>query len=240
MFLLRCGAVAVILAGLTVAPAAAQIVYQNDFETNTNGFSSSSTISRPTTNAGFASAPQSTYLGRFGNDSVILSLAGLTPGTSYSVAFDLFIEATMDGGEPWSLTSLSSGVLVNTSFSNFFTQAYSDTTFTSLTPQDKAKFTGADVVGPTNVPDTERYSIYYFGRGAGNPVLSFTAAATTETLTFAGSGMQGIADESWSLDNVVVQGTGVPNAVIPEPGTCALLASGLLPLAGMVARRRKA
>lgn len=234
------GAMTALVALTTAAlPATAQVIYQNDFEANTIGFNVSDTISRPTgAGVGLSNTPQSTYLGRFGNGSAVLSLTGLTPGTVYSVAFDLFIEATMDGSEPWSLTSSSSGTLINTTFSNFFNQAYSDTTFLSTTPQDKPLFTGADVVGSTAVSNTERYSIYYFGRGAGNPLISFTANSANETLTFTGGQDQPVGDESWSLDNVLIQGPGTGTAV-PEPATSALLALAALPVLGAVARRRR-
>lgn len=228
--------VALIIAAAAV-PASAQIVYQNDFETNTAGFSVATTVSRTTGNAGLNSAPLSTYLGRFANDTITLTLNGLSAGTVYDLDFDLFIEGTMDGSEPWSLVSSSSSVLVNTTFSNFFNQAYSDTTFTSTTPQDKALFTGADVIGPTNGSNFDRYSIYYFGRGAGNPQLTFTASAASEVLTFSGTGMQDASDESWSLDNVIVRAPGNITAA-PEPGTLALFAVSALPLAGVALRRR--
>jgi hypothetical protein len=239
----RVGIAAATVASLTAmllaaAPASAQIVYQNNFETNTNGFSSNSTISRPTTGAGLGSSPQSTYLGRFTNDNITLNLTGLSVGATYNVAFDLFIEATMDGNEVWSLTSSSSGTLVSTTFTNFFTQAYTDTSFTSPVPATNPLFTGADVVGPTNLSNNERYSIYYFGHGAGNPVLSFTANSSTQTLTFSGSGMQEVTDESWSLDNVVVTGINAPTAA-PEPGTLALLFGALLPIGAVAQRRRR-
>ena len=105
-------ATAALIAAAAV-PASAQIVYQNDFETNTNGFNTASTVSRTTGNAGLNSAPLSTYLGRFANNMVTLTVNGLTAGTVYSVGFDLFIEATMDGNELWQLSSISSGPLVS-------------------------------------------------------------------------------------------------------------------------------
>ena len=57
-------------------------------------------------------------------------------------------------------------------------------------------------------------SIYYFGHGAGNPLLSFTAASTVERLTFQSrDGQIGANDEFFALDNVVVSSM----TVIPLP-----------------------
>lgn len=230
------------LLSLTALPASAQLVYSNDFETNTNGFSSSSTTTLPTTNAGFGSTPSSTYLGQFSNDTVTLSLTGLTTGTTYTVGFDLFIGASWDGNagtvgpDNWSLTA---GVtpLVQTTFGNVSgsVQNYSDTN--PIGPGSNPRLTGADVANPAGLFDS--YGIYYFSRGAGNPNLTFLATGATETLTFAGSNLQGVSDEFWAIDNVTVTGAAPTAGVIPEPGTVALLASGLLPIAGTVLRCRR-
>jgi hypothetical protein len=94
-------------------------------------------------------------------------------------------------------------------------------------------FTGADVAYTDS--DTSdiysRYSIYYFGHGAGNPVPSFVAASSAVSLIFAGAGLQEAGDEFWALDNVRVS--------LPEPDGLALFAAGLAPLAGSAIRRGK-
>src|SRR5215216_2672414 len=76
----------------------AQIVFGNNFETDTAGFTSSGSlpaltrVSLPTDSAGLASANQSMWLGRLGSgiaksgsvdEIVTLNLTGLTPGTVY-------------------------------------------------------------------------------------------------------------------------------------------------------------
>jgi len=62
--------------GIAVSiPAAAQVVYSNDFETNTNGFGTDGTLSQvsrsrvslPTDSGGLAPPNQSMWLGRLGD-----------------------------------------------------------------------------------------------------------------------------------------------------------------------------
>jgi hypothetical protein len=250
---------------LTAASVSAQVVYSNNFETNTTGFAASgslSTLSRtslPTDNGGLSSANQSMWLGRLGEgvsksgsafEIVTLTLSGLTPGQAYAIAFDLFIGASWDGSangfgpDSWRLT-IDGVALVNTTFSNvqqgvnagaYSPQRYSDSTYTNTTGADFNRFTGADVFFSVNqnanyAPD---YAIYYFGRGSGNPFLSFTASASTATVEFARYGnTSDSGDEYWALDNVQV-------SVVPEPSVVWLSAAGagLLLLARRVRRAR--
>ncbi len=239
------------VAMLTVHSLRAQIVYSNNFESNTAGFAASgslSTVNRtslPTDNGGLGSANQSMWLGRLGEgvaksgsafEIVTLTLSGLTPGQAYAIAFDLFIGNSWDGSangfgpDSWRLT-IDGVALVNTTFSNvqqgvnagaYSPQRYSDSTYTSTTGADFNRFTGADVFFSVNqggnyAPD---YAIYYFGRGTGNPFLSFTASASTATVEFARYGnTTDSGDEYWALDNVQV-------SVVPEPSVAWLLAAG--------------
>jgi hypothetical protein len=210
------------LCALSCTSARAQVtVYSNDFETNANGFTNTAR-SVLTTDTSGAGATSSTFLGRFANDTTSLNLTGLTPGVVHTLEFDLYIGATMDGGEPISLT-FGPTTLINTTFSNFFNQAYSDTTFLNPAAIVHAPFTGADVARTTAPSNTDRFSIYFFSRGAGNPVITFTPTLSTATLTFQGTSMQDVSDEFWALDNVRVTVPAAANAA-PEPGTLALLA----------------
>ena len=162
-----------LIAALSAASASAQVVYSNNFESNTNGFTaggSLSTLGRtslPTDSGGLSSANQSSWLGRVGEgvnkspsavETLTLSLSGLTPGQVYAIAFDLFIGASWDGSagfygpDSWRLT-IGGTMLVNTTFSNvqsgvnagaYSPQRYSDSTYTSTTGADFNRFTGAD------------------------------------------------------------------------------------------------
>jgi hypothetical protein len=225
-----------LVAGLALAGSAhAQIIYSNDFETATNGFTTGSLVSHP--NTANPAGATSKFLGLFSNNSTSLTLTGLTPGNVYDVTLDLLVKATWDGNAPvvgpdvWRVTAGGS-TLVDTTFSNVTGsyQSFSSNGYIGG-PGNYAPGTNASVVN--NDPDiNNRYSIYKFDKIA-LPQIEFTPATSTVTLSFEGQGLQGVPDESWALDNVVVSGRG--NA-IPEPGTLALAGLGALVL---LRRRRK-
>lgn len=151
----------------------AQIVFSNNFEANTFGFTpggSISSLSRnflPTDSAGPGSLNRSNWLGPvgfgvpkspFADEIARLNLSGLSAGDVYNIAFDLFIGASWDGSaiglgsDIWQLKAGGKS-LVNTTFSNgnqnqeygaYSPQRYSDLTYTSLVGPDWGKFTGAD------------------------------------------------------------------------------------------------
>jgi len=240
------------------APLGATIIYSNDFETDTAAMAAGGTltgltrISLPTDSGGMNSPNKSMWLGKLGSavnkssttpETVTLTLANLTPGTQYDVAFDLLIGASWDGAaggygpDRWRF-SVDGVNFIDTMFSNnaqgvnagaYSPQRYTDTFYSTpgVAANDVPRFTGAEASWSANRSGdyANDYAIYFFGHGAGNPTLSFTAATSTAVLQFsrpAGGGDS--ADEYWALDNVQVTG-------IPEPGaalclaalTCALL-----------------
>ncbi|MDX1962589.1 MAG: PEP-CTERM sorting domain-containing protein [Pirellulales bacterium] len=246
-------------------PANASLVYSNDFESNTTGFTNAGVLpaltrtNLPTDGGGLASPNQSQWLGRLGHniakstankEIVNLSVAGLTPGQSYIVAFDLLIGASWDGAangygtDAWYF-SVNGTRLVDTMFSNgdqgrdygaYSPQRYSDTHFADPNLPDVAAFTGAEFSRREGPGYSGYYGIYYFSRGANNPTLTFTATASTATLEWArfsgGVNFGDSGDEYWALDNVAV-------TLVPEPSSVALLASTLVVFGGICLRRRR-
>jgi len=261
---------AVALLTLCAAPMArAGIVYQNDFETDTNGFSATSTTVLATDASGFSNpANTSTYLGQFNNGPVTLTLNGLNVGSTYNLAFDLFIgrswdgNATLDGDgtqnvgpDHWSLTATgtNTATFVDTTFMalvktddsanpsggilNDYTQNYSDSN--PIGPGIYGQFEGADVVytgGNVAGHWHDRYGIFYFGHGVGNPNPTFVATASTVVLSFAGSGLQDISDEFWAIDSVVLS---TPDAAVPEPATLTIWGLGALGCAVAACGRKR-
>jgi hypothetical protein len=235
------------------ATANADIVFSNDFEANTTGFAPGGSIvalnttSLPTDGGGLGSANQSKWLGRLGSgvaksgsidEIVTLNVTGLSAGQTYLVAFDLLVGTSWDGSAgfygPDSWRFAVDGVRqVNTTFTNgnqgqeygaYSPQRYSDSTYNSLIGPDFGKFTGADAfftTGGTNY--AQHYGIYRFGRGAGNPVLSFVATDGDALLEFARFGnTTDSGDEYWALDNVLV------TSAVPEPASLGLLALAIV------------
>lgn len=231
--------------------------------------SSLSRFSLPTDGAGLGSANQSMWLGRnglnvaktqAGSEVITLSLAGLVSGTTYNVSFDLFIGGSWDGSaagygpDRWSFKTISGAnqsTLVDATFSSCglnnqlcgasSPQSYSDATPTGgLSSTVFAPTTGADFANDVNGDYSQDYAIYYFGHGAGNPLLSFIASGTTASLVFTreptGS-FEDSADEYWALDNINV--SGVTSTTAPEPSSVLLMSAGLLGVGLRVRARRR-
>ena len=238
-------ALAVALASAFPLQSNAAIAYTNNFEANTTGFSAGTQNLLPTDAGGFASANRSNYLGLFaGTSSTTLSLTGLSAGTTYDLDFDLFAGRSLDGsstiaGPDTFRLQFGATSLVDATFNNLlpadgilnnFTQTYSDATPTG--GGAFAPYTGADVSVQTG-DIFSRYGIYYFGHGAGNPQLTFTATAPTATLTFSALGLQDASDEFFDIDNVVITSVDVPsNGRVPDSGlTVVLFGIALLAMA---------
>jgi hypothetical protein len=267
-------ALVALTAGLLGSAASAQVVFSNNFETDTAGFtaggslSSLSRVTLPTDSGGPASLNTSTWLGKIGDgvakgglDEIVqLNLAGLVAGSTYFVNFDLLIGASWDGAangygpDSWRLTA-NGTTLVDTIFANgaqginfgaYSPQRYTDQNYTNPNGPDVPRFTGADQFWSADQGGNyaNDYSIYYFGHGAGNPVLSFVASSSTAILQFSRYGSSSDSpDEYWGLDNVSVVGQSAPTSpsltAVPEPSTYAL--AGVIALGGIVAlKRRKA
>ncbi|MBX3381003.1 MAG: hypothetical protein KF805_12995 [Phycisphaeraceae bacterium] len=219
--------------------AGAAPVYSNDFENDTTGFANAGVLpaltrfSLPTDGGGLASANQSMWLGRLGyniakgpanKEIVTLTVTGLVPGTQYTVAFDLLVGASWDGAaggygmDAWYF-SVDGTRLVDTSYSNgdqgrdygaYSPQRYTDANYANPNGPDVLAFTGAEYSRREGPGYSGYYGIYYFSHGAGNPVLTFTAAGSSASLEWARySGANNFGDSSdeyWALDNVVVDG----------------------------------
>jgi hypothetical protein len=244
------------------AAQAKDTVYFNDFQTNTAGFTAGGTLtslplfSLPTDSGGLGSANQSQWMGRLGHnipksttvaEIATLAVTGLTAGQSYLLAFDLLIGGSWDGSasgfgpDSWRVV-IDGTPVVNTTFTNgnqgqeygaFSPQKYSDTTYLGFSGPNFPKFTGADhffTTGGSNY--AQHYGIYWFGHGAGNPVLSFVATGSTASIEFARYGnTTDDAGEYWALDNVMV------SSAIPEPGVLSLLS--IASLTSLLIHRRR-
>jgi hypothetical protein len=141
------------------------------------------------------------FLGEFGNDTIDLNLTSLPAHTRVEVAFDLYILGSWDGNQnyygpdKWLLKE-DGMLLLQTTFSNqafrqAFPGAYPGGDFPS-----RSSATAVNSLGYTfgfTPMDTVYHLVYTFDHQAGSLQL-----------TFAGSGLQSLPDESWGLDNVSI------------------------------------
>lgn len=216
---------AIVAAGLC-ACASAEIVYSNDFE-------SSAWMPEWTSNVR-STTPVSgrTFLGDFCNDAVRLNLGGLGAHTETTLSFDFYAIRTWDGNtwpgpDNFAVRVVGGAMLLDTTFvvsepDNWRTQSYPAPTGQG----DYAQRTGA----------VENNSLGYFWKGIACDAvwhfdLTFEHAGQYLAVDFIGSGLQGIDDESWGVDNVCVSINSVP-----APGAMAL---GGIGLAATMRRRRR-
>ena len=204
--------VAVVLSFVGSVSAQTQ-VYFNDFESSVGSEWSNKT--RSITPVGGRR-----FLGEFGNTIVRLTLNNLPTHSAVTLSFDLYLIRTWDGNsinnifgsvvgpDIWTLKIVGESTLISTTFSNvdfielLSRQAYPD------------EYPGGD--HPARERASENNTMgYTFFFGEDNQThnidsvyhLSFNFPHTENLMAFefSASGLQSIGDESWGLDNVVVE-----------------------------------
>lgn len=169
--------------------------YHNDFEQGAGGEWSSR-------NRDKTPRDERQFLGRFLNDRVQLSLAGLPPHKELTLSFDLLIIGTWDGNntewgpDQWRLRIIDGPVLLKTTFSNTRNpQAFPD----PYPGGENTSYSGASEHNTLGyvMMDWSWDAVYR---------LSYTVAheANSVIFEFAAAGLQFLDDESWGLDNVLV------------------------------------
>jgi hypothetical protein len=209
----------------SLRPAAAEsTVYKNDFTLSAD-LGSAQGVSARWSSAAISFTPSGRYgqfLGEFGNQTVSLTLTNLPPHREVTVSLSLFILKSWDGNQisdpvggarvgpdVWGCYVSGGPTLLSTTFSNinrFPRSGYPAVTYAQAFP---GGYPGGDF--PPGTGSAESNTLGY--QFAGVPMdavypLKFTFAHTEPTLTlnFVGSSnLQGIADESWGLDNVEIR-----------------------------------
>jgi len=223
-----------------VAAQAMPVVFNEGFESfdvgdAVAGFSGNTAVNQTPSGRKFLGGAGQTSLG-LGNATASLTLGGLAGHTSVNVMFDAYILQSWDGigitGGPDRFRFVGDGTtILDTTFSNVvgkmqnFPSNFGD-------PSSSPPRTGAaesDTLGYGFIGDT----VYSF---------DFTFAHTDASLVldFIGSGLQGLSDESFGIDNIRVEllsDGGGGGGEVPEPATLALFGLGLAGLG--LARRRK-
>ena len=198
----------------------ASIIYQNDFEESAGAEWSTSLLDvTPVGNRSF--------LGQFLNETVSLSLDNLEAHNTMTVSFDLFVINSWDGtqvgggGYDYFLLDVANGAnLLTTTFSN--TEEFDHNQgYSALNPN-------GDFEAMTGAAEKNTLGYSFFGDSVYNLSFTFAHTGSSVQFDFSGMGLQNLADESWGLDNVVVE-TSTVNT-IPEPTTLFLFALPLIAL----------
>lgn len=233
--------------------------YSNDFqdtigtEWTTTAASGIHTASAPLVDYGGGRL----FLGEYGNDTLTLSLAGLTAHATATVSFSLYLIRSWDGnddevvdGDPlgpdlWSLSVAGGPTLLSATFSNGNPAGQSYSPF----PGALSCNTGYNAVYPAGTynPMTGASECYSLGYTFTDPIVTdepmdsvynfsfmFAHNASDLVLNFSAAGLQGLADESWGLDSVQVS-----VAPVPVPPAVWLFGSGLLGLIGIARRKTR-
>ncbi len=205
----------------------ATTVYSNNF--NEGADSAWSSQLWTSTSSGFATRA---FLGAWDDYSTTLTLTGLEAHGRTTVSLDLYVIGSVYGNYDPAIWSVTAGDKQNpsaftfaTNFSNVagFSQAYPD----SFPIGDNLSQTGAFAINPFDTGMPNGVTAYHLN-------FAFQHAASDLNITFAGNGFAPTIGPSygrWGLDNVQVS-----ISPVPEPGSFAMLLSGLVVIAGAASR----
>lgn len=147
------------------------------------------------------------FLGRFVNDKVTLTLGNLRDHSKLTVSFDLLILDSWDGNnnsygpDVWSL-AVDDEEVMRTTFANVngARQAYPDEA-------------GGDHPARSGAREQDTLGYDFYGNTVYRIVRTVAHDKDSATVTFAASNLQGVADESWGLGKVTINLTSRENVV---------------------------
>jgi hypothetical protein len=221
---MRLAMIAAALLAPTLA-AAQTTVYSNDFESGVLGPEWTGVGSIQSTGGLSAFGFGQNHLRNDVPTASVLSLGGLAPHTSMTLAFDLAMWDSIDFGDTFRLL-VDGSPLVDGPFGNYGT------------PSGECDGPGTRLTDPFTAFAVPNYGYSFFRDCARAVAFTFAHSASTVQFSWLYPNTQGGMDESFGIDNVVVR-TDAAVTAAPEPGTVLLLGAGLGVL-GAVARRRRA
>ena len=217
------------LFSLMLLPAVASsqtTVYSNNFESGSAGSAFSGAGAVQSTGGLSAFGFGSNHLRNEGSSSTVLSLSGLGTHTSMTLNFSLAMWDSIDWGDIF-VVRADGADLFNASFGNYGT------------PSDQCEGPGTRLTAAFSDFVTPNYG-FGFNRDCARGVsFTFAHSASNVAFSWAYPGTQGGADESFGIDDVVVQTNAVitPGTTVPEPSIYAMMAAGLA--AVLVVRRKQ-
>ena len=154
--------------------------YSNDFESGVGAEWSLTNLNSE------VMTPFSVFSGRFDNDTQTLTVSNLVVGADYSLLFDLYIIDSWDGGNDRFKVDVAGNNLFNHSF--------------YVNPPSYQTYPDAPDVGPSD------FGFLNYNDSIYRQVeVPFQAVSNVQEIAFYGSGLQEGDDETWGIDNVVVQ-----------------------------------
>ena len=200
------------------------IVYQNNFDAGgTAGWSTSTTDVTPSGRR---------FLGQFNNGGSALALSGLTIGETLRLEFDFYAINTWDGNHPlWGPDMFRVAVvggpeLLNATFAvgevgiADGTQSYPGTESSGTFP-GRFMATENNTLGYMYLGTFARDAVWHM-------ILDTPVTDSAMSISFEGSGLQPIFDESWGIDTFTA-------SLVPAPSSLAVLVG----FAGIAKRRRR-
>jgi hypothetical protein len=184
--------------------------YFNDFEGAVGSeWSSTSTDTTPLGGRNF--------LGQFGTETVSLTLASV-PACTVTLSFELFLINSWDGngdhccGPDVIDVSVAGGTtLLHTTFANVpvseTEQAYPD------------EYPGGQNVARSGAAENNTLGYTFFGDSVYNLTFTFAHTGGDLVLNFSATGLQSLGDESWGLDNVLVNCAPDCSSAVPSVAT---------------------
>ena len=219
----------------SASPASASVIYSNDFENASDPLTGWSSNSTTDTTPGTLSHTADRFLGQFSNSTTTLTLNNLPLHNQMTLSFDLYIIRTWDGSTvypPWPSFPLGPDIwfcsvqgseqLIYTTFTNNeqhgFRQAYPFDYPSGDFPARSGAIEENTLGFLGDPPGIVQDSVYHLD-------FTFSHSQSDVVINFGATGLEGLANESWGIDNVTV---------IPEPATLLLFGLG-----GVMLRKRK-
>ncbi len=147
-----------------------------------------------------------TVLGNMGAQQAILNLTGIPNHDFITVDFDLYIHDTWDGNNTSSgpdvfNMKVDGSSVVNTTFSNWSFNPYNEQAYPNNIPATNPNFTGAIT---TNLPTACNSAVSTLSTKY-HITKTIAHTASSLTLLLEAVGIEVACNESWSIDNLVIQ-----------------------------------